>query len=78
MSKNTASGMTMSADIEAMLQAVKARISDVPVGKTFIDLITDQEWLDGNVDSWMINSGSSENGEPDELDASDKETVKVA
>lgn len=78
MSNKTDTGMTMSADTEAMLLAVKARIAAVPAGETLINDITDSEWMDEDVGCWMVNVGSDESGNSDELDASDKETVKVA
>tara|TARA_R110002110_G_scaffold307666_1_gene521353 strand:- start:299 stop:601 length:303 start_codon:yes stop_codon:yes gene_type:complete len=76
MSDNTESGMTMSADAEAMLLAVKTRIEAVPAGETLIDTIPDADWTGTEIADWMVNAGSDLEGNSEELDYSDKETAQ--
>lgn len=63
---------------EAMLLAVKTRIEAVPAGETLIDTIPDADWTGTEIADWMVNAGSDLEGNSEELDYSDKETVQVA
>lgn len=69
-----------SQDVKATLLAAIARIESIPAGKTLIDNISDQEWMDDSVGCWNICAGSQPIHEQsdDELDDSDKQVVYVA
>ena len=64
-------------DSKASILAAIARVEAVPAGRTLIDEIDDQEWLDDGSASLIIEAGSDATGDCDELDDSDKEVVQV-
>ena len=76
----TTNALMESSDVKATLLAAIARIESVPAGKTLIDEISDEDWLDKSVAEWNIEAGSDCDGagSSEELDNVDKEVVQVA
>ncbi len=67
-----------SSDSKASILAALARIEDVPVGKTLIEDISDEEWNDESVADWKIEAGSENVCSADEADDCDSEFPAVA
>lgn len=78
MSNEKHTEMAASDDAYVTLLAVHARIAAVPAGKTLIEVISDEEWGQDEQADWMINAGSDECGNSEELDNSDDITVSAA
>lgn len=74
------SALMESSDMKATLLAAIARIESVPAGRTLIDCISNEDWLDDSVADWKIEAGlevvSGKSAE--ELDSADAKGMQVA
>lgn len=68
----------VSPDLHASFLAALARIEAVPAGKTLIDSISDEDWLDAGVADWNICVASESAEEADEMDSCDVPEAAVA
>lgn len=67
-----------SSDLHASILAAFARIESVPTGKTLIDAISDEDWLETDYQGWNLNVGSNSINDADEADSSDTPKSAVA